>query len=490
MGDAGPFPLVGGYEIANWFRSRALEIGASALPYLLVVAERGSVELRATALLVMAEIDPNGTEHFVLERARRERSSEVREAATRALARSRGDAALSFLCETDQDRAARIALRERLALLSTNELLAVVEGAGDRPLLDRKASICLERLVGMRALPDDFAFRIVHAHLAAPLNEELDTLEQMTLDGEAIDILIHTNPVRVLEELAHVVQGGRPAQLGALLRFLECQLDLAWTDEARGFDDHDPPAGLVPDPGWSDLLDGVRVHEDLVTTVGVGEVRDALEWTYLPRINRSLRRIESGAEQGAAFVLAGFDVGARRLEVDEVVRALDGLGGRAKTNLHLVTHQCGGTGCSHYTILGIPLGTRALQAHFGPGAPGSDGMLDLLEGWREADPHTLGDVLERLLPYVPGLPKLVGGTEALVWTAPTRLGEALRDLDVVRILPASRPWREESGFYVSPYDVLRPIGRFQEEHEALLLEVGRRLGFGRPNVFVLWTNSD
>ena len=490
MGGAGPFPLEGGYEIVGWFRAGALEIGPAALPYLVVVAEQGSVELRATALLVMAEIDPSGTEQVVVGRARRETSHEVREAATRALARSRSEESLSFLCETEQDRAARIALRERFAHAPTAELLAIVEGAGERPLRDRKASICLERLVGASALPDELAFRIVRAHLAAPVDHELEPSEQLSLDSEAIGLLFNTNPVRVLEELAHVVRGGRATQLAAVLGFLETQLDIAWTDEERGVDDDGAPARLVPDPGWHELLDGVLVPEPFATLVGAGEVRDALEWTYLPRVNRSLRRIESGAEQGAAFVLAGFDVGERRIEVDAIVRALDGLGGRAKTNLHLVTHQCGGMGCAHYTLLGIPLGTRALHEHFGPGARGSDDMLDLLEGSRELDPRTLGDVLERLLPFVPGLPKLVGGTEALVWTAPTRLGEALRDLDEVRILPASRPWREESGFYSPPYDVLRPIGRFDEEREALLLEVGRRLGFGRPNVFVLWTNSD
>ncbi|MBS2014838.1 MAG: hypothetical protein JST00_18255 [Deltaproteobacteria bacterium] len=495
---ASPFPLEGGYEVVGWLRAHARELGPAAVAPLAVVARQGTVPLRAAALLALAELDPRGTELFVLDRARTDPSPEVREAATRALGRSQGDAALAYLVDTDEERAARIALRERYSGAWSDDLLELVRAAGDHPLHERRGSVALELLVERRALPEDLAVRIVTSQFERPLTP--DDHDDIELVRAAMNLLSHVHGVRILEVLAPMMVKRRGVWPGTVLALLEEHLETAWLDETRGFDDADPPCGYPPEAGWRELLDRISDRETPPSHVDLDMLRAGLDWTYLPRVNRVVRRIDSGAEQGAAFALAGFDVTEHQEK--NVLRALDGLGGRAITNLHLVCHQCGGYGCAQVTLLGLPLASAALRDEVTPGSEHVEALLEVLSGsavvtrtsrsgaGRASDPGTLDEVRRRLLPFAPGLPRLEGGTEAIVWTAPGTLCEATRDLEVVRILPASRPWRETTGFFDAPYDVMRPSGAFGDAHEGLLLDVGRRLRLGKPRLFVVWANSD
>lgn len=278
--------------------------------------------------------------------------------------------------DTTEDRAARIALRERLARASAYDLLDVVEAAGDHPLHDRRASVALELLLERGALPDDLAVRIASTQFERPLTPHDD--EDDELVRSAVTLLFGVSPVRFLEVLAPVLVSGRSRWPHRVLELLAAQLECAWTDEARGFDERDLPRGPTPDPGWQELVERVAPALRSASLVDLDDVIAGLAWTYLPRMNRVVRRIASGAEEGAAFALAGFDVSM--VEKQKVVRALDGLGGAPLTNLHLVDHQCGGLGCQQVTLLGLPLASNALREEGTPSSPIVEELLDVLSG--------------------------------------------------------------------------------------------------------------
>ena len=519
MAAPGPFPLIGGYEVATWLRARAVELGDAAVPSLELVALEGTAPPRATALLALAEIATARADTFVIDRARHDPSDEVREAATRALGFSDSLDSLAYLAATEQERAASIALHQRLTRRSSADLAAIVRTALDGgPSLhggpdERFASLALEVLVARPEAPPELVLGVIRRRPAL-LTERCASRfsDAVTLDGaellpallEALPrdaslndarartfarLAFRAEPALVFEHLAKVVRAHGSPLASAVIETLSEQMNDAWTSrDGRGFDDAEGPITHVPDPRWREAIAAARardlpdprVDEDIIY-----DLLAAFDWTNERRSLPPLRAIQSGGPEGEAFVLAGFDVGPRA-DPGALARALAGLGTRDVSNLHHVEHQDSRLGGEHW-LVGLPLATRALSAALSPGEGRAEALFELI-GDRVVDRHALARVREQLVPFLPRLPELVGGVETLVWTAEGSVRESLEGLPVVRFLPRCRPWRAVSGYWATNGVAMRDFGAYGDEHQRLLEDVGARLGLGEPRIFVLWAS--
>jgi hypothetical protein len=534
-----PFPRVGGREAVGWFRAHARELGAEAIDDLYCVAVEGSVELRAAALLALAEIAPGASEAFVITRLAGDTSEEVRDAGTRALGIMTGIASIEWLRHAKDDTAYK-ALRKRLELWTSRDLeRAVWEALESRP--DQVAVIGLEVLAVRREPCTELLLSVVQTspHLLTHTSINLAVQVSAERQDELLSLIaaraqrapndsvgqllaqmaIHMNPDRVFTHFAPIVRSGRGATARGTVSMLLDQVHAAWTRE-QGFDALDSPIAAVPDARWCAVLsapsDALAASVDVLHANNAAacaednvlpELLRALTWTHAAcsRDSELIRSLQSGAEDGTAFVIAGFDVSeiAEPLSLAQaqaLALKLSTLLPRAETNLHYITHQCGGHACRQYTLIGIPLGSPGLSSTFAPASPAVELLLKEFPSWGSRGEELNGSSLQALHSLfskcVPNLPVLVDGLEALAWTAPGEdFTDALEGLQVVSVLPKCRPWSKELGEV--EHCALRERGSFTQNHQRLLAQLGKQLGLRRtpdapvdPRIFILWANSD
>lgn len=489
---AGIFPLDGGDGLIDWVRARAREIGIDVVPSLRELAENGSIAMRSAALVALAEIDPHGSEAFIVERIDADRSHVVHESGTRALGMMDTATSLELLRTTPDARAARIALHKRLANAS-NELLFEWFAARDRG-----ASVALE-ILAERGAANDLVLDLVRnetsfitprvafdVHPTCDSRTLLEAIrdtpfeeEEEELPRALAQIAIRMDPSVVFDVMAPVVRANGVLSRPMLLA-LCAQLDEAWTrpyDNAIGFEDGDGPLGPLPDPRWHEVVRTQATADDWY-------LQSFVPGFGPPEPPAALRKIHSGAEDGDVFVLAGFEV--RELSVEALSEVAERLGPRIETNLHYVEHQYGGTSCRQTRLVGLPLSSPDLRKTF---REDGEGELALFHA---SESHDFPALQQLLKPFVPGFPLPTESEEAFVATEPMldSLCEALEGLPMVRMLPNAAPWRPISGFWDVPGDAMRPVGPFTKAEHHLLNALGCALDLGAPRLFVLWANSD